>query len=154
MYGSVLCTYTSRFMNEYIQVCMCMVHRYGHSTDTSVQLHNHTSPPIRPDQPCDAFKSQLHTGSAPSEQPEPPSCHGLIWYVPCRCCSNMHVYKLHILCHMMYRHCIYKVILCIYMYIRCTWVLRIICIYNYGIHHCILACTSLVICMYYAIIQE
>jgi hypothetical protein len=46
---------------------------YGHSTDTSVQLHYHTSLSIRPDQPCDTCESQLRAGSSPSEQP--PSCH-------------------------------------------------------------------------------
>ena len=46
---------------------------YGHNTDTSVQVHNHTSFPIMPDPPCDAGESQLHAGAAPSEQP--PSCH-------------------------------------------------------------------------------
>ncbi len=56
----VHCTYT--FMIVY----MCM-----HSTDTSqaVQLHNHTSLLIRPDQPCDAGESQLSAGSFPSELP-------------------------------------------------------------------------------------
>jgi hypothetical protein len=42
---------------------------FGHYTDSAVQVHNHTSFPIRPDQPCDAGESQLHAGAAPSEQP-------------------------------------------------------------------------------------
>jgi hypothetical protein len=48
---------------------------YGHGTYTSesVQLLNHTSCPIRPDQPCDAGESQLLAEAAPSEQP--PSWH-------------------------------------------------------------------------------
>jgi hypothetical protein len=48
---------------------------YGHGTYTSesVQLHNHTSFPIRPDQPCNAGESQLRAEAAPSEQP--PSWH-------------------------------------------------------------------------------
>ncbi len=49
---------------------------------------------------------------------------------------------------------IYKVIECIYMYIHCTWVLHTICIYHYCICHCILASTALVICRYFAIVQE
>jgi hypothetical protein len=36
-------------------------------------VHNHTSCPIRPDQPCDAGESQLRAEAAPSEQPI--SCH-------------------------------------------------------------------------------
>ncbi len=43
---------------------------------------------------------------------------------------------------------------CIYMYIHCTWVPLIVSIYPYGINHCCLVCTALVIGMYYAIIQE
>jgi hypothetical protein len=54
------CTYM--FMNSYL--CMYVVHThakmliyvwilYRHE-DTSVQLHNHTSFPIRPNQPCNA----------------------------------------------------------------------------------------------------
>jgi hypothetical protein len=43
---------------------------------------------------------------------------------------------------------------CKYMYIHCTWVPHIISIYPYGIYHCCLVCTALVIGMYYAIIQE
>ncbi len=44
----------------YISICMDMV-------------PNHTSFPIRPDQPCDAGESQLRAEAAPSEQP--PSWH-------------------------------------------------------------------------------
>jgi hypothetical protein len=40
------------------------------------------------------------------------------------------------------------------MYIHCTWVPHIVCIYSYGICHCILACTAFDIAMYYAIVQE
>ncbi len=46
---------------------------YGQNTDTSVQVHNHTSFPIMPYPPCNAGESQLHAGAALSEQP--PSCH-------------------------------------------------------------------------------
>ena len=46
---------------------------FEYCTDTCLQLHNHTSFPIRPDQPCDAGESQLRAGAAPSEQP--PSLH-------------------------------------------------------------------------------
>ena len=42
---------------------------FGHCTDPSVQVHNHTSFPIRPNQPCDASESPLRAGAAPSEQP-------------------------------------------------------------------------------------
>ena len=42
---------------------------YGPSTDTSVQLLNHTSFPIRPNQPCNTRESQLSAGASPSEQP-------------------------------------------------------------------------------------
>ena len=38
-----------------------------------IQLSNHTSCPIRPNQPCDAGESQLRAGSSPSEQL--PFCH-------------------------------------------------------------------------------
>ena len=56
----------------YIHVHNC-IHMYIHSTGTSVLLQNHNSLLIRPDQPCDACKSQLRAGAAPSEQP--PSLH-------------------------------------------------------------------------------
>ncbi len=59
----VHCTYTC------IDVNTCLESNFGLCTDTSVQLHNHTSFPIRPDQPCDAGESQLRAGAAPSEQP-------------------------------------------------------------------------------------
>jgi len=48
----------------------------------------------------------------------------------------------------------YMFIQCIYMYIHCTWVPPIVSIYPYGIYHCCLVCTALVIEMYYAIVQE
>ena len=91
----VHCTYT--FMIVY----MCM-----HSTDTSqaVQLHNHTSLLIRPDQPCDAGESQLSAGSFPSELPPSESVISLLleqlsdWLNPV--CT-------------MYIHCIYTFIRCI-----------------------------------------
>ena len=51
-------------------------------------------------------------------------------------------------------HCIDMYIRCIDMYIRCTWVPRIVCMYHYGICHCVLACTTFEIGMYYAIVQE
>ncbi len=57
-------------------------------------------------------------------------------------------------------HCIYTYILWIYMYILCTYIVHgyllpsIVCIYNYCICHTILACTSFVIGMYHAIIEE
>ncbi len=56
----VHCTYTFMIVNVYL-----------HSSDTSqtVQLHNHTSLLIRPNQPCDTGESQLSTGSFPSELP-------------------------------------------------------------------------------------
>ncbi len=54
----------------------------------------------------------------------------------------------------MYIHCMYMFIQCIYMYIRCTWALLIISITPYGVYHCCVVCTALVIGMYYAIIQE
>jgi hypothetical protein len=53
--------------------CHELIYLYVHSTDTSVQLHNHTSLSIRPDQRCYAGQSQLRSGSTCSEQP--PSCH-------------------------------------------------------------------------------
>ena len=46
---------------------------FEHCTDTCLQLHNHTSFPIRPDRSCDAGESQLRAGAAPYEQP--PSLH-------------------------------------------------------------------------------
>ncbi len=59
----------------------------------------------------------------------------------------------------LYIHCIsitctYCVIVCIYMCIHCTWVPRIVCIYHYGICHCILACTAFETGLDIAIIQE
>ncbi len=50
-----------------------IIYLYVHDTVASEQLHNHISLPIRPNQPCDAGESQLHTGASPSEQP--PFCH-------------------------------------------------------------------------------
>ncbi len=46
---------------------------FEHCTDTCVHVHNHTSFPIKPDQPCDAGESQLRARAAPSEQQ--PSWH-------------------------------------------------------------------------------
>ena len=43
---------------------------YVHCSYMSVLLHNHTSFPIRPDQPCDAGESPHRAGAAPSEQPQ------------------------------------------------------------------------------------
>ncbi len=67
----VHCTYTFMIVNVYV-----------HSTDTSqaVQLHNHTSLFIRPDQPepCDAGESQLSAGSFPSELPPSESIISLL----------------------------------------------------------------------------
>ncbi len=42
------------------------------------------------------------------------------------------------------------------LYIHCMWVPHIVCIYHYSICHsdCILACTTFVIGMYYAIVLE
>ncbi len=69
-------------------------------TSSPVQLHNHTSLLIRPNQPCYACESQLRAGSAPSEQP--PSCHqsfqltdhpGVACHVPtatARCLPHAH----------------------------------------------------------------
>jgi hypothetical protein len=48
----------------------------------------------------------------------------------------------------------YMFIQCIYMCIHCTWVPHIKSIYPYGIYHCCLVCTALVIGMYYATVQE
>ncbi len=70
------------------------------------------------------------------------------------CIMYMHVFTLHVQCHIMYTQFIYKVILCIYMYILCTWVLHIICIYHYCICNFVLACIAFVICLYYLIIQD
>ena len=149
----------------HIFVCIWYIHiheckyMYGHSTDTSVQLHNHTSFPIRPDQPCDAGESQLRAGASPSEQP--PSCHqsfqltdhpGVACHVQTATATGLpHTHCCHA-CHQL--HCIYMYIQCIYMYIRCTWVPRIVCMYHYGICQCVLACTAFEIGMYYAIVQE
>jgi hypothetical protein len=59
----VHCTYTFMIVN------MCMY---------IVQLHNHTSLLIRPDQPCDAGESQLSRGSFPSELPPSESVISLL----------------------------------------------------------------------------
>ena len=63
----VLCIHgTYTYLNIYIYLYVACLYAF-------IQLHNHTSFPIRPDQPCDAGESQLRAGSSPSEQP--PSCH-------------------------------------------------------------------------------
>jgi hypothetical protein len=72
-----VCTCTCIYINvcsTYIHVCklsyVCTLYIHVHDckyvhvhcTDTSVQLHNHTSLPIMPNQPCDASESQVRAG--------------------------------------------------------------------------------------------
>jgi hypothetical protein len=70
-------------------------------------------------------------------------------YIPCMymVCTMYMVFT-------MFIHFMYMFIRCIHMYIHCTWVPHIISIYPYGMYHCCLVCTALVIGMYYAIGQE
>ena len=78
---------------------------YGHNTDTSVQVQNHTSFRIMPDPPCDAGESQLHAGAAPSEQP--PSCHQsfqLTDHPGVACHSQSSTAKVLLLCTSMYMY--------------------------------------------------
>ncbi len=117
IYKCVYYVHTRSWMNIFVCTWYIHVHEckyvYGQSTDTSqyVQLHRRTSIPIRPNQP-----RRLRSFRVAS----------FLSWTDLVCTVYMHVYSvtLHLLCHMMYRHCIYKVILCIYMYICCTWVLR------------------------------
>ncbi len=111
----------------YIHVHECK-YMYGHSADTSLQLHNYTSLSIRPYQLCDASESQLSTGSAPSE--EPPSCHqsSCIYIVLTLFITVILVCTLYILvCHgTCYRHvhpvqCLYMVHLCSSWFTSFCW---------------------------------
>jgi hypothetical protein len=146
---------------------------YSLSTDTSVQLHSHTSLSIRPDQPCDTGESQLLTGSSPSEQP-PTSCHqssqgtdhpgsACSWVeLPARNKGIQVSGTLPIMLKQLVKTCMYiaytcfsvHVLVCIYMYIHCTWVPHIVCIYHCCICHCMFACAVFGIGIYYAIIQK
>ena len=98
-----------------------IVNVYVHSTDMSqaVQLHNHTSLLIRPDQPCDTGESQLSAGSFPSELPPSESVISLLLEQLVKS-SMYHVYTLHIHVHTVYIH-------------LCTWVLLIICVYHFHV---------------------
>ena len=81
------------YMFMHVKICM-------DSTDTSVQLLNHTSFPIRPNQPCDAGESQLRAGASPSEQPSEQLVKRLFLL------NNWlnHVHTLYIHVHTVYRH--------------------------------------------------
>jgi hypothetical protein len=74
---------------------------YGHSKDTSVQILNHSSFPIRPNQPCNAGKSQLSEGASPSEQPSEQLGKLRLFLL-----NNWlnHVHTLYIHVHTVYRH--------------------------------------------------
>ncbi len=81
-------------------------------------VHNHTSFPIRPNQPCDASESQLSAGAAPSEQP--PSCHQS--FQPTVHTYINIVYTMYI--HIMYMYvnvCIMYVHVCT-MYVQYLWI--------------------------------
>ncbi len=75
---SASCTAFNSFQHHYLQPNMVCTstYKYIQCTDTvrtgMYFVHNHTSHPIRPDQPCDAGESQLRAGSAHAEQH--PSC--------------------------------------------------------------------------------
>ena len=94
--------------------CICL---YVHSTDTSVQLHKHTSLSIRPNQPCDSCESQLRAGPSPAERH--PSCHlspctyiaYTLSYLVCTCtCTQACQISLRNVCGLIwYEPCIYIV---------------------------------------------
>ncbi len=81
-------------------------------------VHNHTSLPIRPNQPCDTCESQLCTAAAPPEQP--PSCHQSFQL-------TVHAYMNMV--YTMYKHIIYMYVnvydmyvhVCI-MYLQYLWI--------------------------------
>ncbi len=87
---------------------------FMHSTDTSVQLLNHTSFPIRPNQPCNTSKSQLSAGASPSEQPSEQ-----LGKLRLSLLNNWlnHIHTLYIHVHTVYRHVhtVYRYVNMLYM---------------------------------------
>jgi hypothetical protein len=122
--------------------CICL---YVHSTDTSVQLHKHTSLSIRPNQPCDSCESQLRAGPSPAERH--PSCHlspctyiaYTLSYLVCTCtCTQACQISLRNVCGLIwYEPCIYIVYTLSYSVYTCTCIVHgCFSMFDVSIIHC------------------
>ena len=111
---------------------------YGHCTDTSVHVHNYTSFPIIPDQPCDAGESLLRAGAAPSELPPSRHHENLLRQLVIPCTYIVHTLYIH----------------GSYIDILCTCALFIQFLYHRGNFHCELACNPFMIGLDSAYRQE